>query len=255
MASFGGKRAYKRWDDVEERQLAGAVKAHGTKAWEKVQVHMGSERNLNQLQAHWLERQEQCKQLLETLGPAPRPNGRASVATAYNTRAEGENAGKGRGKDVKKANLLTRIPSLRYRFHPYQRDDHVQQAGEAAEVDRVREALGRCVPAVLAYFLSVAVSTRARCTYFPSEKHTLLSMSPFSAMPVAATVQLTIESAPHNPASACMFDFLLPDTLHTYTGWKTCSLQHVQIAVEAAVLGKRGGKIRGRQRAENWEGF
>jgi len=119
---------------------------------------------------------------------------------------------------VKKANLLTRIPSLRYRFHPYQRDDHVQQAGEAAEVDRVREALGRCVPAVLAYFLSVAVSTRARCTYFPSEKHTLLSMSPFSAMPVAATVQLTIKSAPHNPASACMFDFLLRRYL-THVHW------------------------------------
>ena len=31
----------------------------------------------------------------------------------------------------------------RYRFHPYHRDDRVRQAAEAADTDRIREALSR----------------------------------------------------------------------------------------------------------------
>jgi len=76
-------------------------------------------------------------------GPA-RPN-KASIAAAYNAKADGE-AAKAGAADKKlrgQATLLTRVPSLRYRFHPYQRDDRVRQAAEEAEVDRVREALSR----------------------------------------------------------------------------------------------------------------
>ena len=150
MAASGtGKRPWRRWDDVEERLLAAGVKTYGTKNWEKVQQHMGTDRTIKQLSDHWVDRQEQCKELLDKLGPAPRPN-RPSVAAAYGDKAAGEAAaGKARGsgtldKKLKgQAALLTRVPSLRYRFHPYQRDDRVRQAAEAADTDRVREALGR----------------------------------------------------------------------------------------------------------------
>jgi hypothetical protein len=180
--------------------LAFAIKTHGTKQWEKVQQHMCTERTIKQLSDHWLEKQEQCKWLLEQLGPPPRclpahgaagrlvcshvdakarmhartlshtrttpcihssplranwlgapgrPN-KLSIASAYNSKAEGETAGKTKAgtKDKKvkgQATLLTRVPSLRYRFHPYQRDDRIRQAQEAADVDRVREALARYI--------------------------------------------------------------------------------------------------------------
>lgn len=151
MAAAAGKekRAWKRWDVDEERMLAFAIKTHGTKQWEKVQQHMCTERTIKQLSDHWLEKQEQCKWLLEQLGPPPRPN-KLSIASAYNSKAEGETAGKTKAgtKDKKvkgQATLLTRVPSLRYRFHPYQRDDRIRQAQEAADVDRVREALARYI--------------------------------------------------------------------------------------------------------------
>jgi hypothetical protein len=81
------------------------------------------------------------------LAHANRPN-KASVAAAYNTKPESEAAVKVKGGEKDKrlkdqAALLTRVPSLRYRFHPYQRDDRVRLAAEAANVDRVREALAR----------------------------------------------------------------------------------------------------------------
>ena len=142
------KRAWRKWDDVEERLLAAGVKQYGTKgAWDKIQQHMCTDRTTKQLSDHWVDRQEQCKRLLEELGPAPRPN-RPSIAAQYNNKAEAEGMLKGLPGDSGQklqgqATLLTRVPSLRYRFHPYQRDDRLQQAVEASEVDRVREALGR----------------------------------------------------------------------------------------------------------------
>jgi len=73
MATGGtGKRAWRRWDDVEERLLAHGVKTYGTKNWEKVQQHMCTDRTTKQLSDHWVDRQEQCKELLEKLGPPPR---------------------------------------------------------------------------------------------------------------------------------------------------------------------------------------
>ena len=72
MAAAPGKRAWRRWDEVEERLLASGVKTYGTKAWEKVQQHMCTDRTTKQLSDHWVDRQEQCKELLERLGPAPR---------------------------------------------------------------------------------------------------------------------------------------------------------------------------------------
>jgi hypothetical protein len=124
MAATGGtgKRQWRRWDDVEERLLAAGVKTYGTKQWEKVQQHMGTDRTVKQLSDHWVDRQEQCKELLERLGPAPRPN-RPSVAAAYMDKAAGEAAAAGKGKpgapDKKlkgQAALLTRVPSLRHTF-------------------------------------------------------------------------------------------------------------------------------------------
>jgi hypothetical protein len=73
MAAAGtGKRAWRRWDEVEERLLAFGVKTYGTKSWDKVQQHMCTDRTTKQLSDHWVDRQEQCKELLEKLGPAPR---------------------------------------------------------------------------------------------------------------------------------------------------------------------------------------
>ena len=124
MAATGGtgKRQWRRWDDVEERLLAAGVKTYGTKQWERVQQHMGTDRTVKQLSDHWVDRQEQCKELLERLGPAPRPN-RPSVAAAYMDKAAGEAAAAGKGKpgapDKKlkgQAALLTRVPSLRHTF-------------------------------------------------------------------------------------------------------------------------------------------
>ena len=93
-----------------------------------------------------------------------RPN-KPSAALAHNSKVEAESKAKAAMHDKKlkgQANLLTRIPSLRYRFHPYQRDDRVRQAAEAGEVERVREALGRSFCVGVYSYMCVRASRHIR---------------------------------------------------------------------------------------------
>ena len=48
-----GKRQLRRWDDVEEELLSSGAQKYSTKQWEKVQQHMGTDRNIKQLSDHW----------------------------------------------------------------------------------------------------------------------------------------------------------------------------------------------------------
>ncbi len=88
------RRAWRRWDDVEERHLAEAVQKHGTRvsflilnihdkvwlfiifqAWDKISAEMQTDRSGKQIQDHWCDRQKECMSLLDSMGPAPRWDG------------------------------------------------------------------------------------------------------------------------------------------------------------------------------------
>jgi hypothetical protein len=59
----------------------------------------------------------------------------------------------------------------RYRFHPYQRDDRVRQAAEAADTDRIREALSR-YPTHVQCLEDVLVPARTHThTHLPIHPH------------------------------------------------------------------------------------
>mmetsp|Transcript_20271 Transcript_20271/g.48994 ORF Transcript_20271/g.48994 Transcript_20271/m.48994 type:complete len:278 (-) Transcript_20271:61-894(-) len=126
-------RSHRRWDDVEERLLAEAIKMNGTKNWDKIGYEMQTDRTMKQLQDHWLERGKECQELLANLGAAPRPM--PSQAPGAGLLAGGA-AGRLGAESL-------RIPTIRYRHHPYLRDASLRARCEKADVSRVRDLMDR----------------------------------------------------------------------------------------------------------------
>lgn len=139
-----GKKVYKRWDDAEERLLAENVRAWGAKGWDRVAQEMKTDRTPKQLQEHWQERQKECLALLQEMGPAPRPVPATTSENAKKWEGGGKRHGKNQAKPTRNlTDGLTRVASLKYRSHPYSRDDRIRQECEAADLRRVRQAATR----------------------------------------------------------------------------------------------------------------
>ena len=158
-----------------------------------------------------------------------RPN-KPSAALAHNSKVEAESKAKTAMQDKKlkgQANLLTRIPSLRYRFHPYQRDDRVRQAAEAGEVERVRVALGRSSCVCVYSCMCVLASRHIRFFFCRSvcpwcnDWHSISVQRCAFSFSYTAVCRRTLTWLPHRTENLHHIDST--DTSPTYNGWKTCS--------------------------------
>ncbi|EKX50478.1 hypothetical protein GUITHDRAFT_135150 [Guillardia theta CCMP2712] len=134
LPGMSGKRSFKRWDDIEERMLAEAVKNFGVKVLNMtfelatmIGLGKGSAGNEDRQDIEAAVRSLECLELLEKLGPAPRELKKNQLKKSTKPSSDG----------------LTRIPSIRYRYHPFQRDDRLRQVCEEADFERKREAVGR----------------------------------------------------------------------------------------------------------------